>query len=87
MERACRRAGSTDLLDAFAFPLPIIVIAELLGIPAEDQDRFRAWTTIARSTRPSEGNIEPIRRPASGSIEYLEELLRAAPEPSRGTTC
>ncbi len=33
-----------DLLETYGFPLPITVIAELLGVPASDRDRFRAWT-------------------------------------------
>jgi cytochrome P450 len=40
-------AGDTreiDLLNSFGFPLPITVIAELLGIPVSDRDRFRSWT-------------------------------------------
>ncbi len=36
--------GQADLIDAFALPLPIIVIAELLGIPTHDRNRFRTWS-------------------------------------------
>jgi cytochrome P450 len=36
-----------DFVDALATPLPIIVIAELLGVPIEDRDRFVAWTNAS----------------------------------------
>lgn len=41
-------SGSTeaDLIEQFSFPLPITVIAEMLGIPAADRDQFRKWTKI-----------------------------------------
>src|SRR5262247_1303682 len=32
-----------DLIDRLAYPLPVIVIAELLGIPVEDRGIFRQW--------------------------------------------
>ncbi|MGW0736592.1 cytochrome P450 [Streptomyces sp. NPDC002851] len=36
-----------DLNTAFALPLPILVICELLGVPYEERTQFRAWTQAA----------------------------------------
>jgi cytochrome P450 len=58
---AVQDKGEMDLLDDYAFPLPITVIAELLGVPAEDQNRFREWSDAAVS-----GNATP---------EYTEKVL------------
>jgi cytochrome P450 len=35
--------SSSELISEFAFPLPVLVIAELLGVPANDRDIFRDW--------------------------------------------
>jgi len=42
--------GRMDVIADLAYPLPVIVICEMLGVAAEDRDLFRHWTVdIARS--------------------------------------
>ncbi|HUN07468.1 MAG TPA: cytochrome P450 [Aggregatilineales bacterium] len=38
--------GHMDLISEFAIPLPVTVIADMLGVPMSDQDNFRRWTTV-----------------------------------------
>ncbi|WP_049718060.1 cytochrome P450 family protein [Streptomyces caatingaensis] len=38
------RHGTADLVDAFAFPLPVLVIGEVLGVPEADRADLREWT-------------------------------------------
>ncbi|HEY1919557.1 MAG TPA: cytochrome P450 [Streptosporangiaceae bacterium] len=46
-------AGTVDLIDALAFPLPFAVIAEMLGTPPADHQRIRELSgTVVRSLEP-----------------------------------
>jgi cytochrome P450 len=39
--------GEMDVLADLAYPLPTVVICELLGVPAEDRERFKSWSADA----------------------------------------
>lgn len=81
-EMAGRRdAGEAevDLIEAFAFPLPVTVICELLGVPARDRDSFKEWSHAMLSSVSAEGEF---RTAASAMYYYFTRLLeqkRTAP--------
>ena len=53
--------ATMDLITDFAYPLPATVIAELLGVPAEDQDTFRQWADNIVSLEIT-SDIDSIRK-------------------------
>ena len=53
---ARRDQGHIDIVDDFAYPLPVTIICELLGVPREDEPRFRVWVdALADSLDPDPG--------------------------------
>lgn len=82
--------GEMDLCADFAAPLPILVIAEMLGIPIADRDRFTRWRdtilNLAETLGGGEAGARAERefRAAKEEIRaYLADLLparRRAPE-------
>ena len=69
-----------DLMRAVAGPLPVIVIAEMLGVPPEDRERFRQWSSArARILEPLIGAQERARGVAAGEAfdAYFLPIIRA----------
>jgi cytochrome P450 len=60
-----------DLIDAFAFPLPIQVICELLGVPAADRDVFREWSNVIVAGALAGDRLAPAIRELIGYIGTL----------------
>lgn len=71
--------GTVDLMAAYAFPLPVRVICELLGVPEDDRDEFAAWSDVM-----VDGSSQDEAVAAAGTLDdYLAALIehrRADPD-------
>ena len=66
--------GGFDLIQALAFPLPVTVICELLGVPVEDRHLFGPWSSDA--SRLLDGDLTPddINRGLGGAMQLITYL-------------
>ncbi|MEK6439702.1 cytochrome P450 family protein [Pseudonocardia sp. T1-2H] len=69
--RATAGDGTVDLLDTFAFPLPMTVICELLGVPEGERDAFRRWS----NTLLSAGAAQERGAAGAAMAEFLARLV------------
>ncbi|SDL30284.1 cytochrome P450 family protein [Nonomuraea jiangxiensis] len=70
---AGEQGAPVDLLTTFGYPLPLTVISELIGIPADRRDDFQEWTKVAinGSVHPAETFVAA----ATSLIDYIRELI------------
>jgi cytochrome P450 len=86
-EAAAERRGerspdrAMELVDAFAYPLPVTVISDMLGIPEPDRDRVRGWTEELLHQR-ARNPTRRRRREQRRFVDYFrQQVARRREEP------
>ncbi|WP_437751883.1 cytochrome P450 family protein [Sorangium sp. So ce1389] len=67
--------GEMDLVADYAFPLPIMVIAEMLGVPVEDRYRIRAWSDAVVSGVPTREKMERVGAQLKEFKDYILAMV------------
>lgn len=71
-------AGGADIMEALAFPLPVRVIGELLGVPEDERDAHRPLTlAAARSIEPDVGDddMQAAQAASRQQTAYFTDLI------------
>src|SRR5215213_6144668 len=66
-----------NLIEAFAYPFPVTVISDMLGIPRGDREAIRGWTEnlLSADRRRGRGLDEEVRAGLREFIDYLQDLF------------
>jgi cytochrome P450 PksS len=74
---AVQARGRMELMRDFALPLPSIVIAELLGVPARDRHRFHRWSTALLMAPATTWGLLRVLPTVLAFMRYLRKLIAA----------
>jgi cytochrome P450 len=84
---AAQRQGGMDFIRDFAYPLPVMVIAELLGLPAQDRAKFKKWSddlfAILGTMKKSPHLLSRAAQSLAEMTEYVTTLSRLRREQPR----
>jgi cytochrome P450 family 142 subfamily A polypeptide 1 len=67
--------GECDFVNDIAKPLPLIVIAELLGLPIEDRERLAVWSDTMMSGESAEGDDPLVQAAGEAWAQYVTYLV------------
>ncbi len=65
-------SGSMEVMSELAFPLPILVITDLLGVPREDYEKIRSWTAALLPSLSPAISADGVARVNQVIVEYRE---------------
>ncbi|MEU3984286.1 cytochrome P450 [Streptomyces sp. NPDC026672] len=71
--------GSADLVESLAYPLPITVICELLGVPEMDRAEFRKLSTEAVAPTTAESGLDAFTRLGRYLADLIEDKRASGP--------
>ncbi|MBA2755236.1 MAG: cytochrome P450 [Chloroflexia bacterium] len=69
--------GQMDVIRDLAYPLPTMVIARLLGVPAEDRDRLKAWSDDFAMFIGGGSRVPGVGERADASVREMASYLGA----------
>jgi len=75
-----------DLVEALSYPLPVMVIADMLGVPREERDRFKRWSDVlvrgaGEGTDPEQFLEEQRQAGQEMASYFLERIEERRAEP------
>lgn len=72
---AVQEQGKMDLVSDFAYPLPITVISEMLGIPVAERSQFREWTRTLGQASLDPKQSDKVVATLNEFIQYIKLLI------------
>lgn len=83
LDAAEQRGGEMELMADLAWPLPVVVIAELLGVPPDERERFRGWASDLALAFDLGMTPERARRATVAQEAFVAFFLELAAERAR----
>lgn len=78
-------SGRMDVIDDLSYPLPVIVIAEMLGVPTADRADFKRWSDAVVALDPSDAGqfSRRLRREVPPEVDEMNQYFMAMMEQRR----
>lgn len=81
---ASQRKDEVDIIHDLAYPLPVMVIAELLGLPAQDRAQFKKWSDDLFAILGTVRKIPHLMQRAAQSLAEMTDFVTALSRERRG---